>query len=326
MDRLRQVRSAALPTSKRTSEKDFNNEKTPIQQPPAKAPAKAPVDDSQRGRSDDWARRPSTKGGDTHHLEGHLNMDELDSKLEQHARISQHPQWSPPRYHRSPTDTLEDDSDCGPLEYVMSAESTIQGAEGVGSPHQHLPYQADEQGHSSDFQAFIREAEEDDRCGGPKEHAPPGRGREPALNLFYSNNWAARSEPPQKLSEIQESGDEDGGDSSRRYSSDSGEGTPPAAAASVSGGPSAPGWDTDAAGDFVAPRKPLPRAHTEPCGQAGSRRVQFSRGTSEAGERTGGRRGSGASCTQRLKSPARPVRRQRSMIKVISEYIRPQRD
>lgn len=60
-------------------------------------------------------------------------------------------------------------------------------------------------------------------------------------------------------------------------------------------------------------------------GVQGSRRVQFSSGTGEAGERPGGRRGSGASCN-RMKSPPRPVRRQRSMMRVIADYIRPPRD
>ncbi|KUI53764.1 hypothetical protein VP1G_01059 [Cytospora mali] len=285
MDRLRQVRSAALPASATSYE---NNEKSLIY-----PPKHSEVDTSHRGRS---GERPSAKSRPAHR-EGALDIEELDTKLERFARTSGHPQGT--------TRTMDDGSDCDPLEQVTRAEPTSQAeaaaaTKGTGS-WSDLPGDGEEPGPSSDYETFIREAEEDDRRRGPSSkghNAAPGRGREPPLNSFYSNNWMAQSEPQQKLSEIQESGDEDDSSSSSSKSS-VGEGT------------------ADMAKD-VAPRMSLPRAHTESCVQA--RHVQF------AGERAGGRRGSGASCTHRLKSPPRPVRRQRSMIKVITDYIRPARD
>ncbi|KUI69087.1 hypothetical protein VM1G_04356 [Cytospora mali] len=277
MDRLRQVRSAALPASATSYEK--------YEKPPIYPPTHAEVDTLHRGRS---GERPSAKSRPAHR-EGALDIGELDTKLERFARTSRHP--------RGTMQTMDDGSDCDPLERVARPESTSQAAaaaaaaKGAGS-RSDLPGDGEEPGTSSDYETFIREAEEDDRRRGPssKEHnTAPGRGREPPLNSFYSNNWMAQSEPQQKLSEIQESGDEDGSGGSSKSSG--GEGT------------------ADMAKD-AAPRMSLPRAHTESCVQA--RHVQF------AGERAGGRRGSGASCTHRLKSPPRPVRRQRSMIKTTS--------
>lgn len=291
MDRLRHVRSSAVPApAGSTRDGGHGGEEPPAACPPPQAEE---LGAPPRGRPPGGRARgppPPTKA----RRDGALDVQELDTRLEQYARAS-----GPPRRDRSAGG--DDDGEPGGegLRRVASA-----GSAGAAS---------------SDFQAFLREAEEDDRHD--RGHGAPGRGRElqqqPPLNPFYSNGWAARSEPPEKLSEVEESGGEDGGCSS---SSSGGEG-------SGSGGGLADG-DKDAAD--AAPRMPpLPRANTDPCGVqqgGGGRHVQFTSGTGGAGARPGGRRGSGASCTQRLKSPPRPVRRQRSMMKVISDYIRLPRD
>ncbi|ROV99522.1 hypothetical protein VMCG_06310 [Cytospora schulzeri] len=348
MDRLRHVRSSALPASAKTYEGDHhNNEKPPIH-----APAKAEVETSHRGRSGDRAAKRTKSKGRPVHREGSLDMEELDTKLEHYARISKHPKWNDTR-DQARADSMEDESDPEHLEQAASTQSTGQAAaaaaHGIGSRlHPSDQTEEEQPGPSSDYETFIREAEEDDRRRGPPEGgkghgSSNGRGRvEQPLNSFYSNNWMARSEPPEKLSEIQESGDEEddddnaGGDRVSASASASGSSDNNTSVRGGGVGLGVVGGGTtaskDVAASAAAPRMPpLPRAHTDPCGVQGSsssRHIQFSAGTGEAGgERMGGRRGSGASCTQhRMKSPPRPVRRQRSMIKVIADYIRPTRD
>ncbi|ROW05174.1 hypothetical protein VSDG_00592 [Cytospora chrysosperma] len=285
------------------------------------------MDRLRQARPSSAKARPGQRG-----RHGGLDMEELDTKLEHHAAILRHPGWHATlrRGQAGPVSTDDDDDDdddgpdgVGPLDQQQKQQKQKQQVAG----NQPAP------GPSSDYEAFLREAEEDDRRRAPERrgHGPAARGRKLPLNSFYSNNWAAGSEPlpppVEKLPGIQESGpgphDGGGGGSDSGGgggSSSSSKGTSPGGTGAVRGGSS-----------HGAPRRPSPpRAHTDPCGGGGSgvqgsRRVQFSSGTGEVGERLGGRRGSGASCN-RMKSPPRPVRRQRSMMRVIADYIRPPRD
>lgn len=291
------------------------------------------MDRLRQARPSSAKARPGQRG-----RHGGLDMEELDTKLEHHAAILRHPGWHATlrRGQAGAVSTDDDDDDgpdsVGPLDQQQKQQKQKQQQVAGNQPPPPPPGRAGQDpGPSSDYEAFLREAEEDDRRRAP-EHGPAARGRELPLNSFYSNNWAAGSEPApapaEKLPGIQESGPcpHDGADggSSGGSSSSSSKGTSPGGTGAVRGGYS-----------HGAPRRPSPpRAHTDPCGGGGSggvggvqgsRRVQFSSGTGEAGERPGGRRGSGASCN-RMKSPPRPVRRQRSMMRVIADYIRPPRD
>ncbi|ROW13986.1 hypothetical protein VPNG_04099 [Cytospora leucostoma] len=250
--------------------------------------------------------------------------------------------------------------------------TAAQASEAEGSrPLQHHHMQPDQAGERqprpSDYDMFIRQAEEDDQRrtakAGKQQQQQPPPSNSPPLNPFYSNNWASQPDPPggnstNRLAEIQESDDEDAfssaSASASTSTSSSTEHTPAAdpcnpqhpappsrggAGGTTTTAGAAARDDNDVASS-AARRFSLPRrALTEPCvqqaggvgGVGGGRHVQFSRNAPEVGEREkerererlGGRRGSsGSSCAHRLKSPPRPVRRQRSMMKMIADYIR----
>lgn len=330
VDRLRQFRPAALAPSKAT----FITEKRPVyipiqsvdQQPPTRYRGERP-------------RKP-VSNPQSHYPQRGLDLNELDSKLEQYAKRSvgstetetetDAESDGPPGREMSRAQWMNDqawftadNSDEEPgrdpgscLEPVTSLQPPSQG---VGSVESCLdPLQTPPPGESkpSDYEVFMREAEETERQRKENEDLPPKPNREPPLNPFYSNNWDHQSGPPPKLAEIQEAADGDAGESDEALAATTG------------------GWDSDDgqaasseessdkdAAPAAPPKSTISRANTD--GTGGERHIKFSN-TCARRER-GGRRASAPNCATRVKSPVRPVRKQKSIRQLIADYVRPPR-
>lgn len=190
----------------------------------------------------DKGNRTSSSKNQSRHREGALDLAKLDSKLQQYAQLRAkegHVEvWDEaPRLARDSDQDSETRSNYDPepmgkvqeafVEVSISIElgddPTAAIAPGTGpksgpqsntiqiivTPPKDEP---PEDTKPSDFDLFLKQAEEDERIRAetgqvsllPK--VKPG----PQLNQFYSNDWAGPSPTSPKLAGIQESGEEDG--------------------------------------------------------------------------------------------------------------------
>lgn len=330
VDRLRLLRTAALAPSKAT----FLTEKRPSYipiQPVSEQPTAHYRDEaSNKPMSNPWSRSRS------YYPEKGLDLEELDSRLEQYARRSMDFEDTEtdadsnglPRrgtfglqQQRCDQASTAEASDDGPerdpsscLEPVASLQPPSQG---VGSVESYLvsPKSATEDSQPSDYELFMREAVEAERQRVDDNDQAPRPAREPPLNHFYSNNWDHQSHPSPKLAEIQEAADDNAREVEEAQAVpedlDSERQALSSEASSEMG---------DA--NLAPPKSTISRANTDI--MAGmERRVTFSN-TCVPRERVE-RRASAPSCATRVKSPSRPVRKQKSIKQLIADYIRPPR-
>ncbi|KAI3395947.1 hypothetical protein diail_658 [Diaporthe ilicicola] len=325
VDRLRQFRSAALAPSKAT----FVTEKRPIYIPIQ------PVDEHPAPRYRDERPRKPVSNPQSHYPERGLDLNELDFKLEQYAKKSVESTDTesdaetdgPPPGRDLPLVQRANDqastanaSDEGPerdpsscLEPVASLQPPSRG---VGSVESCVipPQQAPQDPKPSDYEVFMREAEETERQRKENQDLPPKPRREPPLNPFYSNNWDHQSQPSPKLAEIQEAADGDPRESDESLAPSGDRDSDRQATSSEASSAK------DAAN--AAPlRGTISRANTDVAGA--ERHITFSN-TCVTRER-GDRRASVPSCATRVRSPSRPVRKQKSIRQLIADYIRPPR-
>lgn len=326
VDRLRQLRSTALSPSKAT----FMTEKRPSYVPIQ------PMDENPATHfRDEGSKKPtSIPRSRSYYPEKSLDLEELDSKLEQYAKRALESaeiekdteSVGPPGretsgvHQMSDQASTADDSDDEPerdpsscLEPVASLQPPSQG---VGSVESCLVAPQQEPGASnpSDYEIFMREAEEAERQRMENKDNPSRPNREPPLNPFYSNNWDHQSQPSPKLAEIQEAADDDVREDHEAHATSGYQDSDRQALSSES---SSEKGDANAA----PPKSTISRANTDVTG--GGRHIKFSN-TRAPRERVE-RRASAPSCATRVKSPSRPVRKQRSIKQLIADYIRPPR-
>lgn len=327
VDRLRQLRTAALAPSKATFLTEKRPSYVPIQtvgeQPTAHYRDEAPHKPMSNPRSRSYFPE---KG---------LDLEELDSKLEQYAKRSLEsadtetdvePDGLPGReafglQRRSDQASTAEASDDGPerdpsscLEPVASLQPPSQG---VGSVESCLvsPKSGAEESQPSDYELFMREAVEAERQRIESNDQAPRPAREPPLNHFYSNNWDHQSRPSPKLRGIQEAGDDNAREGEEEAHAVTGD--VDSERQVLSSEASSEGGDAN----LAPPKSTLSRANTDLSGMG--RRVTFSN-TYVPRERVE-RRASAPSCATRVKSPSRPVRKQKSIKQLIADYIRPPR-
>lgn len=327
VDRLRQLRTAALAPSKVTFLTEKRPSYVPIQtvgggQPAAHFRDEAPHKPMSNPRSRSY------------YPEKGLDLEELDSKLEQYAKRSLESGGTgtdaesdglPRRetfglQQRSDQASTAEASDDGPerdpsscLEPVASLQPPSQG---VGSVESCLvsPKGTAEESQPSDYELFMREAVEAERQRMGDNNQAPRPAREPPLNHFYSNNWDHQSRPSPKLGGIQEAGDDNAREGEEAYKIP---GDVDSERQALSSEASSERGDAD----LAPPKSTLSRANTDLAGMG--RRVTFSN-TCVPRERVE-RRASAPSCATRVKSPSRPVRKQKSIRQLIADYIRPPR-
>ncbi|KAG6366075.1 hypothetical protein INS49_000251 [Diaporthe citri] len=327
VDRLRQLRSAAPSPSKATFMPEKRPPYVPIQ----------PVDEHPATHfRDEGPRNPiSNPRSRSYYPEKGLDLDELDFKLEQYAKRSLESAETqtdtesdvPLRREISSVQQMNDqastadDSDEEPerdpswcLEPVTSLQPPSQG---VGSVESCLtaPQQAPGEPKPSDYEIFMREAEEAERQRVENKDKPSRPTREPPLNPFYSHNWDHQPQPSPKLAEIQEAADD--GAREDREVHDAAPGDQDSDRQALSSETSSERGDANAA----PPKSTISRANTDVTG--GGRHIKFS-DTCAPRERVE-RRASAPSCATRVKSPSRPVRKQKSIKQLIADYIRPPR-
>ncbi|KAG8167778.1 hypothetical protein KVR01_003467 [Diaporthe batatas] len=315
VDRLRQLRTATLSPSKATFLTEKRPSYVPIHTDAEQTTAHYRDEEPHKPMSNPWSRSRSYYPGKS------LDLEELDAKLEQYAQRSlESADADFGLYGVNDQASTAEASDDGPerdpsscLEPVASLQPPSQG---VGSVESCLvsPTSAAQESQPSDYELFMREALEAERQRIEDNGQAPRPAREPPLNPFYSNNWDHQSRPSPKLGGIQEAGDDnarEGGDahavpghvdSERR---------------ALSSETSSEGGDAN----LAPPKGTLSRANTDLPGMG--RRVTFSN-TSVPRERVE-RRASAPSCATRVRSPSRPVRKQKSIKQLIADYIRPPR-
>lgn len=329
VDRLRQLRSAALAPSKAT----FMTEKRPSYVPIQ------PVDEHPATHfRDEGPKKPiSIPRSRSFYPEKGLDLNELDSKLEQYAQKSLESAETetdtesvrPPGRETSGAQQVNDQastpdhSDDEPerdpsscLEPVASLQPPSQGVGSVGSCLSD-PQQAPGDSKLSDYEIFMREAQEAERQRIENKDKPLRPTREPPLNPFYSNNWDHQSQPSPKLAEIQEVADDDAREGHEAHEAHAISGDQDSDRQALSSETSSEKGDANA----VPPKSTISRANTDVTG--GGRHITFSN-TCEPRERVE-RRASAPSCATRVKSPSRPVRKQKSIKQLIADYIRPPR-
>lgn len=327
VDRLRQLRSVTLSPSKAT----FMTEKRPSYVPIR------PVDEHPATHfRDEGPKKPmSVPRSRSYYPEKSLDLEELDFKLEQYAKKSLESTGTetdsemdgPPG--RGPFASVQqmndqvstaDASDDGPerdpsscLEPVASLQPPSQG---VGSVESWLvaEQQAPEESEPSDFELFMREAEEAERQRIENKDKPSRPIREPPLNHFYSNNWDHQSQPSPKLAGIQETADDDAREGHEAHATSGGQDSD---RQTMSSEASSEKGDANAA----PPKSTISRANTDVTG--GGRHIKF--GNTCVPRELMERRASAPSCAPRVKSPSRPVRKQKSIKQLIADYIRPPR-
>lgn len=326
VDRLRQLRSATLSPSKTT----FMTEKRPSYVPIQ------PVDEhpATHFRDEGPKKSVSNPRSRSYYPEKGLDLEELDSKLEQYVKRSlgsvetatDTESDGPPGRETSGVQQMidrtstADDSDDEPerdpsscLEPVASLQPPSQG---VGSVESCLisPQQAPGESKPSDYEIFMREAQEAERQRVENKYKPSRPTREPPLNPFYSNNWDHQSQPSPKLAEIREAADDDAGEGHEAHAES---GYQDSGRQALSSESSSEKGDANAA----PPKSTISRANTDVTG--GGRHIKFSN-TCAPRERVE-RRASAPSCATRVKSPSRPIRKQKSIKQLIADYIRPPR-
>ncbi|KAH8758294.1 hypothetical protein F5883DRAFT_149819 [Diaporthe sp. PMI_573] len=324
VDRLRQLRTAALAPSNAT----FLTEKRPSYVPIQ------PVNEHPAAHyRDEGPKKPmSNPRSRSYYPEKDLDLEELDSRLEQYVKKSLESadtatdtgsDGRPGREsfgvqrmddQASTADASEDGPERDPSLCLEPVASLQPPSQGVGSVESCLasPQNAAQGSDPSDYELFMREAVEAERQRIENKDQAPRPTREPPLNLFYSSNWDHQSRPSPKLAEIQEAADDDAmeGHEARATS-----GEFDSERQALSSEASSDEGDANA----VPPKSTISRANTDMTG----RRVTFSN-TSVPRERVE-RRASAPSCAARVKSPSRPVRKQKSIKKLIADYIRPPR-
>ncbi|KAL1859477.1 hypothetical protein Daus18300_009622 [Diaporthe australafricana] len=323
--RLRQFRSAALAPSKTT----FITEKRPVYVPIQS------VDQQPATRYRDDRPRKPVSNPLSYYPERGLDLNELDSKLEQYAKRSVESTETetdaesdgppgremPRRAQRmndqaSTADTASDgEPERDPSSCLEPVTSLQPPSHEVGSVESCLdpPQTPPEGSKPSDYEVFMQEAEETERQRKENKDLPPKPNREPPPNPFYSNNWDHQSRPSKKLAEIQEAADGDPTASDEALASTTGDRDSDRLATS-----SEESSEKEAA-NAGPPKSTISRATT-----GGERHIKFSSNTCAARER-GERRASAPSCATRVKSPVRPVRKQKSIRQLIADYIRPPR-
>lgn len=318
VDRLRQLRTAALAPSKTT----FSTEKRPLYVPIQTA-GEQPTAYYRDEAPNEPMSNPQPR---SYYPEKGLDLEELDSKLEQYAKrslesadtvtdgaepdgLSGRETFGLQRRHdqASTADASDDGPERDPSACLEPVASLQPPSQGVGSVESWLvsPKSAAEESQPSDYELFMREAVEAERqrLGSNDQNSRPTR--EPPLNHFYSSTWDHQSRPSPKLAEIQEAGDDIAGDSDSERQALSSEASS----------------ERDDANLAPPPKSTLSRANTDLTGMG--RRVTFSN-TCVPRERVE-RRASAPGCATRVKSPSRPVRKQRSIKQLIADYIRPPR-
>lgn len=326
VDRLRQLRTAALAPSKAT----FTTEKRPSYVPIQ------PVDEHPATRfRDEGPKKPmSVPRSRSYFPEKGLDLEELDFKLEQYAKKSlestetetdSEADGSPGRDtsgirqlkdQASTADTSDDEPERDPSSCLEPVASLQPPSQGVGSDESYLlaPQQESGESQPSDYELFMREAEEAERQRVENKDKPLRPTREPPLNPFYSNNWDHQSQPSPGLAEIQEVADDDAGESHEAHASTKDQDSDRQALSSEA---------SSEKGDakLAPPKSTISRANTDLTG--GPRHIKFSN-TCVPRDRIE-RRASAPSCATRVKSPSRPVRKQKSIKQLIADYIRPPR-
>lgn len=326
VDRLRQLRSVALAPSKAA----FTTEKRPSYVPIQ------PVDDNPAAyfREEGLKKPLSIPRSRSYHPDKGLDLEQVDSKLEQYAKRSIESAETetdtesdgPPGQETSGVQQVNDrapttdDSDDEPerdpsscLEPIGSLQHPSQGISSVDS-YPIAPQQEPEESRPSDYELFMREAEEAERQRVESKDQPPRPAREPPLNPFYSNNWDHQSRPSPKLAEIQEDADDGAGQADEAHAIP---GERDSDRRALSSEASSEKGEVNA-----APLKAtISRANTDVTG--GGRHITFS-STCAPRDRVE-RRASAPSCATRVKSPSRPVRKQKSIRQLIADYIRPPR-
>lgn len=327
VDRLRQLRSVALAPSKAT----FMTEKRPSYVPIR------PVDEHPATHfRDEGPKKPmSVPRSRSYYPEKSLDLEELDFKLEQYAKKSLEstgtetdsemdgpPGRGPPagvqrmNDQASTAEASEDEPERDPSSCLEPVASLQPPSQGVGSVESCLvaEQQATEESKPSDFELFMREAEEAERQRMENKDKPSRPVREPPLNHFYSNNWDHQSQPSPKLAGIQEAADDDAREGHGAHATS---GDRDSDRQTMSSGASSEKRDANA-----APLKStISRANTDVTG--GGRHIKF--GNTCVPRELMERRASAPSCATRVKSPSRPVRKQKSIKKLIADYIRPPR-
>lgn len=329
VDRLRQLRSAALSPSKAT----FMTEKRPSYVPIQ------PVEEHPATYfRDEGPNKPtSNPRSRSYYPEKGLDLDELDAKLEQYAKRSlgtaeteadtgsdgppgrETPGVQQTYDQASTADDSDDEPERDPSSCLEPVASLQPPSQGVGSVESSLiaPQQAPGESKLSDYELFMREAEEAERQRMENKDKPSRPTREPPLNPFYSNNWDhPQSQPSPKLAEIQEDADDDAREGHEAHATLGDEDSDRQALSSET---SSEKGDANAA----PPKSTISRANTDVTG-GGGRHIKFSN-TCAPRERGMERRASAPSCATRVKSPSRPVRKQKSIKQLIADYIRPPR-
>lgn len=326
VDRLRQLRTAAMSPSKAT----FMTEKRPSYVPIQ------PVDQHPAAHfRDQEPKKPvSNTRSRSWYPEKGLDLDELDFKLEQYATRSRASTGTetdsetdaPPRRmtsglqqindQASTAEASDDEPERDPSSCLEPIASLQPPSQGVGSVESCLisPHQGPEESNPSDYELFMREAEEAERQRMENKDKPSRPLREPPLNPFYSNNWDHQSQPSPKLAEIHEVADDDARESD---GADSASGDQDSDRQALSSEASSEKGEANAA----PTKSTISRANTDVLG--GGRHIKFS-STCAPRERVE-RRASAPSCATRVKSPSRPVRKQKSIKQLIADYIRPPR-
>jgi hypothetical protein len=332
VDRLRQLRTATRGPSKATISTETGQPYVSTQ------PVNEHPDAYHRGMG---PKKPmSNPQSQPYHPVKGLNLEELDSKLEQYAKRSlesadtetdMESDGPPGRetlgLHRtddqpSTADTSEDEPERDPswcLEPVASLQPPSGGLGSVDSCPV-SPHDPAEDSKPSDFELFMREAVEAERQRADNQDQAPRPTREPPLNPFYSTNWDHQSRPPPKLAEIQEAADDDGDDDGDARRVDDAHAIPgdfDSERQALSSEASSQGGDAG----LALPQNTLTRANTDMTGL--EKRVTF--GDLSVPRELMERRASAPSCAVRVKSPSRPVRKRKSIKQLIVDYIRPPR-
>lgn len=326
VDRLRLLRTAALAPSKAT----FLTEKRP-----SYVPIEPVSEQPTTHYRDEAPNKPMSNPRSRSYYPGKgLDLEELDSKLEQYAKRSLDsvdtetdadsdglPRrgtfgLQQQRSDQASTAGASDGPERDPSSCLEPVASLQPPSQGVGSVESCLvsPKSAPEESQPSDYELFMREAVETERQRLENNDPAPRPAREPPLNHFYSNNWDHQSRPSPKLAEIQEATD---GDAREVEEGHAIAGDFESERQALSSEASSERGDAN----LAPPKSTISRANTDLTGMG--RRVTFSN-TCVPRERVE-RRASAPSCATRVKSPSRPVRKQKSIKQLIADYIRPPR-
>lgn len=194
--------------------------------------------------SADKANSASTSKSKPRYRQGGLDLEKLDSKLQQYVELrgqgdedgvsdetdapaAREPDRLPEKSSHHQTARAKDDTEAAAALATSTHERAVDAMASAGPgtdpqtrshngvieiivhpPPEHDPPEA---AGPSDFDVFLRQAEEDERLRKEKGHATLPKPKQASqLNRFYSNQWTGPSQASPKLAEIRELGDEDG--------------------------------------------------------------------------------------------------------------------